>query len=203
MSSAPSLKYSKRIAALGAASAAVLSLSTASGAVTTVDLDKPMSYSNSWFAFVPNGSSYVSEYTTSAAFPGLIGYCGLYLLNNQASNFQWTSTLLSEGNVVNAMLSYQNTRSYFFPDEGETWYAGYRYLTSYSGEDPNYTYGYVSVTGGPLPEGGGYNDYTINFYSYESTENAGIAVVAAVPEPSAALLAFAGAGLFFRRRRAR
>jgi len=198
MSSTPSLKYSKRIAAIGAASAAVLSLGTASAAVTTIDANVLMSNGDAhYFAFVPNGSSYVSgAENTSSLFAGKIRYCGLTLMNNDTGLFQWTNGLLSEGATVGASSNFQNTFSTALPAEGTTMYAGYRYATSYTEENPNYIYGYISVTVGAN------NRYTVDSYSYESTENTGV-TIAAVPEPSAALLAFAGAGLFFRRRRAR
>jgi len=183
----------------------VLSLGTASAAVTTVNTDLLMSFSSGdadAFAFVPNGSSYVAEYNTSPSFPGRIRYCGLELRSNTPGIFQWTDTFLSEGAIVDASDTFQDELWMMsFPAEGTTVYAGYRYLSSYTGEDPNYTYGYVSVTGNAPPEGGGYNKFTLNSYTYESTENTGISI-GAIPEPSAALLAFAGAGLFFRRRRA-
>jgi len=197
MSSTPSLKYSKRIAALGAASAAVLSLGTASAAVSTVEVGVNVTSSSASFNFVPTGTSYVSG---DSGYPALIRNCGLHLFNNPSSNFQWASELIPAGGEVDDSLSYEPSIYFQYPAEGETVYAGYRTHEDIGDGRFEDRYGYVSITGGATPVGMFYPAFTINSYTYESTINTGISI-AAVPEPSAALLAFAGAGLFFRRRR--
>jgi len=190
--STPRLKYSKRLAAAGAASAAALTMSTASAAIAVTDAGLNLPYGNGWMSFTPTGASWVPTFDNS--YMGIIRNCGLNLVSTN-SNFQWTSGTISHGTMVDSLLTYGGTPNAFlpYPADGAEVYAGYRLLNQGAGGDETY-YGYVQVTGGPG------NSFVIDFYSYETSPNTGIV---AVPEPSTTLLWVAGAGLAFTRRRRR
>lgn len=189
---APRLKYSKRLATVGAASAALMTLGTASAAVSIVNVDLFQPYGSGFFSFSAVGPSFTGTYDTS--YTAGIRNCGLNLLNFSTSNFQWTSTLLGPGSVVGSSQSYSASPGTFlpYPADGQTVYAGYRLTNQGPGNDETY-YGYIQVTGNP---GDG---FTVDTYTYESTANTAITVV---PEVSSFLLGAMGVGsLALRRRR--
>jgi hypothetical protein len=193
MMSTPRLKYSKRLAAAGAVSAAAaLTLSSASAAVAVVGPELSLEPFVGFISFTPTGASWVDSYDTS--YTGMIRNCGLNLLSNN-SNFQWTTGAIGHGTVVDDLQAYNASSSFFlaYPADGETVYVGYRLMNQGSGANETY-YGFVQVTGSA-----GQN-FEIDFYSYENSPNTGITVV---PEPSTTLLWVAGAGLAFTRRRRR
>lgn len=187
--STPRLKYSKRLAAAGAVSAAALTMSSASAAVALVGTDLSLEPFSGFIAFAPTGSSWISG--SSPSYMANIRNCGLNLISNN-SNFQWTTGTISHGTLVDDLLTYTGGSSFLaYPANGETVYVGYRVLNQGAGADETY-YGYVQVTGASG------NHFAVDFYSYETSANTGIA---AIPEPSTTLLWVAGAGLAFTRRR--
>ena len=188
------LKYSKRLTAAGAASAAaILTLGSASAAVSIVNVDTllhPWS-GNSYFSFSPTGSSFTPSFDNS--YTAGIRNCGFNLMNFSTTNFQWTSALLTPGTVVGSSQSFSSNFNVFtpYPAEGAKAYAGYRLTNQGPGNDETH-YGYVQVTGGPD------DSFTVDYYSYESSPNTSITVV---PEVSSFLLGAAGVGTLALRRR--
>ncbi|RYD33467.1 MAG: hypothetical protein EOP85_20755 [Verrucomicrobiaceae bacterium] len=188
--SAPRLKYSKRLATVGAASAALMTLGTASAAVSVVDVNLFQAYGSGFFSFSPLGSAFTGTYDTS--YTAGMRNCGLNLLNFNTTNFQWTSALLAAGSVVGSSQSYTASPGFLaYPADGQTVYAGYRVVNQGPSNDETY-YGYVQVTGNPGSE------FTIDSYSYESSANTAITVV---PEVSSFLLGTVGVGALALRRR--
>jgi hypothetical protein len=185
------LKYSKRLAAVGAVSAAAMALSSASAAVSVVNVDLFQTYGGGFFSFSPLGSDFVASYNTS--YMSGMRNCGFNLLNFNTSNFQWAAAFLPQGSVVDGSLSYSGNASVFldYPSNGQVVYAGYRVVNQGPGNDQTH-YGYVQATGNPA------QNFTINFYAYETSPSMGIAIV---PEPSSLLLGAAGVGVVAMRRR--
>lgn len=189
----PRLKYSKRLTAGAVCAAASATLGTASAAVSMVNVGSTPSFGSGWVSFNPLGSNFVTSYNDTSYMAG-IRNCGLGLISFSTTNFQWASVLLTEGSVIGSSLSYTSPSNYqSYPSVGATAYAGYRVVNQGPGSNETY-YGYVKVTGVSA------NTFSVDSYFYETSPSTSVTVV---PEPSAAWLGLAGAGLLTWKRRRR
>jgi hypothetical protein len=193
-SSKSSLKYSKRLIAVGVLASAALPFTTAGAAVVVVQPNLFQSSGSGFFSFNPTASDFVATYDES--YDCGMRNCGLNLLSFNTTDFNWASSILDEGSIVDNSQAFSSDSSRFLtiPTDGNVVSVGYRLANQGSANDENY-FGFVQVTGN------GSNNFTIDTYSYQTSPNTGI-LINAVPEPSSVLLSLVGmSSLILRRRR--